>query len=436
MKKPILLAITMMVMSIAAFAQPTQSKADLEKQRASIQKEIDDVKKSLNATTRNKKETLGQLSLIQKKLRLRQAQINNINQQMNLIQGDIIQSTRDILKLRKELDTLKIQYEKSVVYAYKNRSNYDFINFLFSSTSFNDALKRVAYLRSYRKYREQQAENISSTQERLQQKIQSLNQNRNKKKEVLVLENKQRSVLEEEKQEKNVVISKLKSREKELSNELAAKKRQDRNLNNAIAAAIRRAREQAIREAKATAAALAKQESAATAKAPVKTNTNTSTEKEEVVVRKTTSLSPLDDNPLSRKLSEDFISNKGTLPWPVSPGRVKMGFGRQKVEGLNIDYDNPGITIETEANQSVKAVFDGEVTAVSNVGSAQVVIIKHGRFFSSYSNLSSVNVSKLAKVKTGQVIGRAAENNDGVGEIEFLITNEHQNFNPESWLRN
>src|ERR1700712_2574037 len=89
------------------------SKSDLEKQRAAIQKEIDDVKASLNETKKNKKETLGQLSLIQKRLKLRQSEIDNINQQMGLIQGDINNSYHDISKLTKELDTLKIQYQKS-----------------------------------------------------------------------------------------------------------------------------------------------------------------------------------------------------------------------------------------------------------------------------------------------------------------------------------
>jgi len=50
----------------------------------------------------------------------------------------------------------------TIVYAYQNRSNYDMINFIFSATSFNDAIRRVSYLKSYRGYREEQVENIWS----------------------------------------------------------------------------------------------------------------------------------------------------------------------------------------------------------------------------------------------------------------------------------
>ncbi|MEO5999343.1 MAG: peptidoglycan DD-metalloendopeptidase family protein [Chitinophagaceae bacterium] len=421
------------------FGQATKS--DLEKQRAAIQKEIDDVKASLNETKKNKKETLGQLSLIQKRLRLRQSEIDNINQQMALIQGDINTSYHDINKLKKELDTLKMQYEKSVLYAYKNRSNYDFLNFIFSSSNFNDALKRVAYLRSYRNYREEQATNIKNTQVLLEQKITGLNENKVKKTVVLVEENKQRQVLEVEKKEKDAVVSKLKSREKELIAEMAAKSKQDQKLGLAITAAIRRAREAAVKEA-ATAAKKKQAEDLANANkikpaASPKTNTSAAAEpdvKREAKENKT--MSVFDADPESKALSVDFEKNRGSLPWPIESGKISMHFGIQKVEGLEkITYNNHGITIETDAGKSVKAVFEGEVSLILNIGEVQGIILKHGKYFTTYSNLSSASVSKGQQVKRGQVIGHVADKGDGDGELEFLISNEKSDLNPELWLR-
>lgn len=223
MKKAFLASVAL-VISMACLAQPaSQSRADLEKERASIQKEIEDVRHSLDETKKNRKETLGQLALLQRKLRLRQAAIQNINAQINFIQGDMNNSWRDITKLRKELDTLRRQYEESVVYAYKNRSNYDFLNFIFAASSFNDALKRIAYLKSYRAYREERAEVIRKTQVLLQNKIQGLKQKRQEKDQVLQKQNKEKAVLDDEKKEKDQFISKLKSREKELQKDLAVK---------------------------------------------------------------------------------------------------------------------------------------------------------------------------------------------------------------------
>lgn len=411
-----------------------QSKSDLERQRAAIQREIEDVKQSLSETKKNKKETLGQLSLVQKKLSLRMSEISNINQQINLIDGNINQSYKDIGRLKKDLDTLKSQYQKSVLYAYKNRSNYYFLNFLFSSNSFNDAVRRVAYLRSYRTYREQQVNTIERTQDLLEQKITGLNENKEKKTVVLGEQNKQKQVLEVEKKEKDAVVSKLKTREKELNNEIAAKKKQDLNVSKAITAAIRRATEAAAKEAAAKRKAEALANASKTAPATPVPSTAPVAKTETRVIKPSKSV--FDDDPATRALSDDFEKNRGSLPWPIESGRVSMHYGPQTIEGTKIRYDNKGITIEAEAGKSVKAVFDGEVTGVINIGSVDAVLVKHGKYFTTYSNLESVSVSKGQQVKRGQSIGKVAEKDAGDGDLEFLISNDKDQYlNPESWLR-
>jgi septal ring factor EnvC (AmiA/AmiB activator) len=413
--------------------QPSSS--DLKRKQAEIQKEIDALRKSLDQTQKYKKQSLGQLALIQKKLRLREQQIANINQQVNAIQGDINKNWREIVKLRAELDTLTQQYEKSVVYAYMNRSNYDFLNFIFSADNFNDAIKRVSYLKSYRAYREEQAANIRSTQALLQGKIQGLNQNKAEKSKVLEEENKQRQVLAEEKKEKDAVVSKLKSQEKELNKSMAAKRKQDASLRAAISAAIRREIEAENKRMAAAKAAEDKKNAALKAEAS-KNGTTVPVGPVKAPERKATGSSSVFDNrPEIKAVSDNFEKNKGNLPWPVSQGTVSMRFGRQNYFE-RVDYDNPGITIETAAGSSVKSVFDGEVTAIVNVGGVQGVIIKHGKYFTTYSNLESVSVTKGQAVKMGQVLGRVSEKEEGRGELEFLISNDkYQNYDPEKWLR-
>jgi murein hydrolase activator len=433
MLKKAFVSFTFLFFTATLFAQSqAQSKSDLEKERASIQKEIEDVKRSLDETKKNKKETLGQLALLQKKLRLRQAAIQNINGQINFIQGDMNQSWRDILKLRKELDTLRLQYEESVVYAYKNRSNYDFLNFIFSAANFNDALKRVEYLKSYRAYREERAENISKTQMLLQNKITGLKVKREEKDAVLQKQNKERAVLEDEKKEKDQFVSKLKSREKELQKDMAVKKRQDGKLQNALRAAINRelkiARENAVAEEKRQAAANV-----------VKTNpANTNTDANPVTKTINKPAKPKSDfekTPEGLIVSENFEKNKGKLPWPVDAGHVSIPFGRYSIEGTKLEGNSTGITIETQVGALVKTIFDGDVSSVFNLEGNSVVFIKIGKFFIAYSNLSSVNVAKGDKVKVGQVLGKAAENSDGIGEIQLVLMEDKTNLNPEQWLR-
>jgi septal ring factor EnvC (AmiA/AmiB activator) len=434
MLKHVFVSFFFLFFTVSLIAQSqAQSKADLENERASIQKEIEDVKRSLDETKKNKKETLGQLALLQRKLRLRQAAIQNINGQINFIQGDMNQSWHDILKLRKELDTLRSQYEESVVYAYKNRSNYDFLNFIFSASSFNDALKRVEYLRSYRAYREERAENIRKTQRLLQFKIDGLKVKRQEKDLVLQKQNKERAVLEDEKKEKDQFVSKLKSREKELQKDLAIKKRQDDKLQNALRAAINRE----LRIAKEKAQVEEKKQAAAS---PAKSNpANTNPDINPVTKSANITAKPkseFEKTPEGLIVSENFEKNRGKLPWPVESGHISIPFGPYSVEGLKgITSNSPGITIETQVGSAVKAIFDGEVSTVFNIEGSSAVLIKIGKFFISYSNLGAVNVAKGEKVRVGQLLGKAGENTDGNGEIQLVLMDEKRNLNPEQWLR-
>lgn len=402
-----------------------QTRADLEKERADIQREIDQVKRSLDQTKKNRKESLGQLALLQRKLRLREAAINNINRQINYIQGNINQSRNEIIRLKKELDTLKVQYERSVVYAYKNRSNYDFLNFIFSSSNFNDAIKRVEYLKAYRNYREQQASTIYTTQDLLQKKISNLELSRKEKDQVLQKQEKEKMVLVEEKKEKDVVVSKLKSREKELTREFTAKRKADNKLRAAIKAAIDRetrlARARELEEIKKTEAGK-----------PKPTGAETTVAKTE---KKVGSKSVFESTPEGAIVSDNFEKNKGKLPWPVESGHIKTPFGNYSIAQTKIVGNNPGITIETQPGASVKAVFDGDVSSVFEIEGVSVVFLRHGKYFTTYSGLSGVNVAKGQKIKAGQVVGRADSNNDGNGEIEFLLMQENRNLNPEVWLR-
>src|SRR5215211_7974615 len=162
--KKTLVAILFFLSSMVVFAQTAEDKAKMERERQAIQEEIKEIQSVYSKVKGQKKETIGQLSLLQKKLALQDKYINNINKEIKLVSNEIYLSAVEVNRLQRQLDTLKSQYAKSVVYAYKNKSTYDYLNFIFSSNSFNDALKRVTYLKSYRSYRQQQVANIIQTQ--------------------------------------------------------------------------------------------------------------------------------------------------------------------------------------------------------------------------------------------------------------------------------
>jgi septal ring factor EnvC (AmiA/AmiB activator) len=251
--------------------------------------------------------------------------------------------------------------------------------------------------------------------------------------------------LAEQKKEKDVVVSKLKSQGSELQKQIAAKKKRDRDLKNALTAIVRREIEAAKKKETDRLAAEKKERiriATEKKKNEVAANpTNPSAtpviipDKPEEVEKKPDSY--LELNVRDVKLGTDFANNKGKLPWPVDKSFVKIPFGTYKVEGFtNIVDDNPGITIGTQAGSPVKAVFNGEVMAIHNYGEAAAVVIRHGKYFTTYSNLSSVSVSKGSIVTTGFVIGRAGDADDGSGgQVNFMVMIENKNVNPAGWLR-
>ena len=414
-----------------AFAQ---TRDELEKQRQQIQQEIEDLKRSQSEIKKNKKESLGQLARVQNLIRKRDAVIVTINKQMRLIDNDIFTNNREIYRLQKELDTLKSQYAKTIEYAYKNRSSYDMLNFIFSAVDFNDAIKRIAYLKSYREYREKQVQNIYNTRQLLEQKNQSLAQNKTLKTKTLSEQSQQMKKLEEEKKEKDEVVAKLKSRESELNKELLAKSKVERNLKNSISAIIRREiKEAEERERKES---LARSNAAKTSRPTTTTAGTTAAAK-----TRTRVASKLENTPEVTAVSVGFENNRRKLPWPVDRAAITGHFGKNKIEGTSLVEDNVGIYVQTNVGAPVKAVYEGTVSSVHDIGGTAAVTIRHGKYLTTYYNLDNVHVNKDQDIRLGQVIGRAAESDseEGVGEILFIVTvvvgNNPKYLDPEDWLK-
>ena len=415
--------------SLSVLAQDTRE--ELEKQRAKLKREMEETQKLLNSNKGKTKENLLQWKLINDKLNLQNRLIENIGKDINLLDNSININQREINRYNKLLDTLKEEYARSMVYAYKNRNNYDFLTFIFSAGSFNDAIKRVAYLKYYRDFREKQGENILRTQELRKQKINELGSIKEKKNEVLQIKDKEATALETQKAEKDRIVNDLKKQGKDLNNQLVAFKKQNAKVEKAIAAAIKRARDMAIKKAKEDEKARL---DALKNNPTVKTNTEKPTTTKPTKKPEPAKI-PIELNAENSALNENFKKNRGILPWPVDKGITILHFGRNQLQSGTV-IDVTGITVATDIGSNVKAVFDGVISSVVFIEDMQVVIIQHGEYFSTYSNLGSVSVKAGQNVKTGQVIGKAAANLDGTGAIDLYINDSKgNNIDPEKWLK-
>jgi murein hydrolase activator len=443
MMKKLVIGLLAFAFSLSVNAQET--KEDIQKKQQQLLQEISELNGTLSQIKKNKKQSLGQLSLVQRKISTRQELIRNINKELRRLNDTIYANQIKIYRYKKELDTLKDQYAKSLVFAYKNRSNYDYLNFLFSATSFNDAVKRVAYLKSYRQYRETQVNSILKTEQLLQDQIAMLNSNKTEKNNSLKEQSKQLDVLEDDKKEKDHVVKQLKGQEKDIAAQIRQKEKTRQKLQVALQAVIRREIEAAKKkEQERLAEEKRKQQLAAGNNANANTPASSDNAAKNnggssgvVTPNKTNRVySPFESTTEETNVSINFENNRGRLPWPADQGFVSTHFGRYQVPGTKLWGDMPGIEISLPMGSNIKAVADGVVSAIFDLGSGQTVVIRHGKYFTTYNNLSSASVSKGQEVKAGKVLGKAAMGTNGDGQIIFMVTNDKNvNLDPESWLK-
>jgi septal ring factor EnvC (AmiA/AmiB activator) len=422
-----------------------ETKEEIQKKQQQLMQEISSLNNTLNDIKKNKKQSLGQLAVVQRKIQARQELIYNINKDLKRLNDNIYLNQVEIFRMKKELDTLKGQYAKSLVFAYKNRSSYEYLNFLFSAASFNDAIKRVTYLKSYRRYRETQADAIRQTQDVLAKQINTLNSNKQEKNNSLKEQGKQLTVLESDKKEKDQVVQSLKGQEKDIATQLKSKEQMRQKLNVALQTVIKReiaaAKKKQEEEEKKRKLAEQQQTAANTKADNSGTDTKSSTKNNAPVTGMTATKTDrvyniFESTTEEANISINFENSRGRLPWPADQGYVSTHFGPYTVPGTKLKGDMPGVEITLPVGSNIKNVADGEISAVFDLGNGQTVVIRHGKYFTTYTNLSGVSVSKGQQVKPGKVLGKAVAGMSGDGQIIFMVTNDKGvNMDPERWLK-
>ena len=433
------------LLSVCAAAQQKTveiqySKEQLQAKRKEIMDAINETQQQLDALKNDKKATMGQLRALQNKLAQRQNLIANINDEMQDIDNTIRSSSKEVDNLKQKLEQLKIRYAQSIRYAYETRSSYDMLAFLFSSTDFNDAMRRMKYLKKFRDFRKQQVEQIRTTQNQLQHKIGSLNAEKAQKDELLNSQQQQKQVLLQETNQTNQVMQDLKGKESDLLKKIEANKKTaakvNKLINNIIEREIAKATKAAEEEDRRNDAAEKKAAASATS-----SGSNDNNPPKVLVHSKSKSDSqPLLLTPTDVALSSNFEGNKGKLYWPVEKGYISDHFGTHPhpIE-TKVMIDNAGVDIQTSPGATVKAVFEGTVKSITVLGGVKMVLIQHGNYFTVYNNLQSTSVSPLQHVSTNQPIGVVANDDNGEPTVNFQIwkvigKKGSTKLNPETWL--
>lgn len=406
-----------------------QSSAALKKRKEAITREIEQLKKSRSKIDRSKKLSLNQINLLNAQIRLREEKIRTINTEIRILDTKIISNTTEVKNLQTDLQRLKNQYAKMIVFAHKNQGTYNKLMFIFASHDFNQAYMRLRYIQQVGRMRKKQAYDIQNTQTSLKKEISKLDQNKKEKSSLLLDQISEKQTLGKDKDQQSKILSNLTKQQKVLQQQLSKKQKEAAALNSAIQAAIRKEiREEQIKAAERARIAAAK---AAALKAK-SSGTKSSPEKTEEIKASAKGSSILASSPEDAKLSSSFMGSRGRMQKPAQ-GVITLGFGQQKYN--NVTIFNPGINIKTNPGANVSAVYNGKVSKVVFLVNSYTIIIRHGEYFSIYSKLKNVTVSAGQEVQARQSIGTVATDaTDGLTEMQFQIWKGGTPVNPSGWI--
>ncbi len=411
-----LLLLLALLCATGGYAQK-KTKESLQKQINALQKEIETANKLLKETSKNKEVTLNQVTLLDKKIQNRQKLINAYNEQIKVLDENIHQGERNINKLNGELKTLRGEYSKMIQFAYRNRSHYDQLEFFFASEDFNQAMRRMRYIQQFTDARKTKMDQIANAQKKVRDEVESNRKAREEQAALLAEEKAQQEAMKKEKEELNTQVAQLKKKEGSIQQNIKDKQAQakkfQKQIDDIIAEEIRLANERAAAEAKKN-------------KEKNKKSSTTTTKSDKMAL-----------TPSEKILSTSFSANKGKLPWPVERGVISSSYGKHtSAVSSKVTVTNNGIDIATSENAKARCVFEGVVVSVvkpsaSNIG----VIIRHGDYFTVYSQLDEVYVNRGDKVTTKQNIGKIhTDRSEGKTEVHFELRHGTETLNPSQWL--
>ena len=405
-----------------------QSKSALKKRQSQLNSEIRDLDKIKKELAINKKKAEIDMIISKKKIGAREELIQAINYEILLINKEIVSQNKIIDSLNTQLKLLKDQYAKMVVYAYKNREATNKIIFIFSSADFNQAYKRLKYIKEIGNFRAYQAKQILFAQQEIEKNIEKLRSKRVEKEGLSQNKSKEKEQLRAEESGLKEIYGEIKQNEKKIRKDIEQKRRENEKLNQQIQEIIQRE----IQAAAERAAKIAKEkrEKEAARRAALKKEGKTPEEIKEQVQ---------DDyalTPQAQALSKNFEANKGKLPWPIVRGTISASFGNSRHPVFkDLTIINNGINIITGKQSAAKAVFGGTVVAILVLPNGKnAVLLQHGEYFTLYSNLSKILVKRNEEVQTGEELGIIKTDDEGKTELHFELWKGKEKQNPQTWL--
>jgi septal ring factor EnvC (AmiA/AmiB activator) len=371
-----------------------QTRSEIEEQRKKNLEEIAYVDNLLASTSKEKSASINALKILGNKLSLRESVIRGMSEEIGLLEKRIDLNKLAIEMMEEDLLAMRREYSSAIVNSYKSKKVNPDIVYILSARDFNQGYKRVKYLQQVSKIRRYETEIIADLIEEIAESKNRLENDLMKISDLQHRELLQKNLLEGEQVRKQKMVRSLNAKEKQLQKDLDEKKRIAKKLEKELTRIIEEERK------KSTVTAL---------------------------------------TPEQKLIGENFLDNKGRLPWPVERGVITEHFGTHQHPILKyVTEKNDGIDITSTGRIKARSVFKGEVSAITAIdGANMTVIVKHGKYLSVYHNLVNLKVKKGDKVETKQDLGDIymdpKENNNCT--LKFMIFELEKKFlDPEQWI--
>ena len=343
------------------------------------------------STSTNKQANLDKYYVLKQQIKLRERLVTIVKKEIKLADKSINRTNEVIQSLTNDLEVLEDEFGKMMQMALRQKLTYSKWLFFLSADSFNDAFNRWNYIRQFTAYRKKQTGLMIETQKMLEEKSELLEQQKVEKLQLIKEQQSNLSLLKNESRDINKLLYALKKNNKNLKENYTKKKTQRKKYKRVVEAII---------------------------------NNEIPDEAPKPYM----------------ELTGTFSKNKGKLPWPIKSGVITKWYGRQAHPTLRkIEIENNGIDFRTRKKADIYAVFDGEIKRVFELptGGGQSVMVKHGEYFTVYSNLDVVFVKKGQKVKAGTILGKAIVDKDtNKSELHFEVWRKKTTLNPADWITN
>lgn len=372
-----------------------QSIEELNGRIQKAEKEIAKNEKLLKELSASKKSNQTEVKLLQVKIDNRQKVVSSLDKQMGLISKQIESKNGDIKSLRNQLATLEEEYAEMTRVAYKNHLLGTPLHFIFSSEDISTATRRVALLSRYNKALRTRGEEMKQMSQTIENEVTNLSTQQAELDKTKGEHQAALKSLGKEKTELSEAGKRLAANEKKISKELKKRREEKKKAQQTLQKII----DEETRKAK----------------------------------RKMTD----EERRAITALNGRFDQNKGKMLMPVNGGVIIERFGKHKhPTQKHITVVNKGVNIAASKGSDVFAVFEGEVARVMFIsGLNHCVMLRHGDYFTIYSNLASVTVKAGDHVATNGKIGSlSAGDNPDDYQLHFELWFHTVNQDPELWF--